>query len=527
MQHSAELIDYYPDYFYLTHHANAGAGMQSWVQTFQAALTQRDPKLCRQLIQTVKRVAISAEFEQVVRHAEGLLADQQANYPEAIRLFQLALDITPQAEPQVSRAALLVDLARTHQTVGAYDRAAMLVNEALDLVQDGQYQAFHIGALVQLLSIQFDRGDWAAAAEALETFAALVTSAEEKAMLGVNRATWHALQGKWAPAIEQYTDAITHFQQLGRHSICARTHNQIGVVALEQRNFELCRHHFLNGLELAQQVEDWQTTNHLLGNYALLLAEEGETAQAIEVCTQAILSLDSIGDRYALATFYRLRGTFYHDAQAYQQALADHQYCLGLVEGMAVRPNIAATHINLGNVYRRLEQPDTAQAHYEQALILASALQDDGLLTSAWHGVGALFALMGENDSAEKAYQHALEHAYAANALASAASAALGLTIIAFETLDFDNLWERLEQTEEIALTAQRHDVLMQVCTIWGDLAFLRNNIDVGIQAFSEAARYAALDGLASMTLFQEHIGLQQHIVAPEDYQKLLLALQF
>ena len=176
---SAERIDYYPDYFYFTYHANADEAMQSWAQTCQAALIGRDPERCRQLIQMVKRMAISADFEQLVRHAEGLLADQQAEYPEAIRLFKLALTITPQDEPSVSRAILLVDLSRTYQTIGAYDQADRLLNEALQLVQDGHYREFYVGALAQLLSVQFDRGDWKAASEWLEVLDELVVSAED------------------------------------------------------------------------------------------------------------------------------------------------------------------------------------------------------------------------------------------------------------------------------------------------------------------------------------------------------------
>lgn len=526
MTFSAQFVDYYPDYFYLTYHANADEGMQSWIKTFQDAIGKRETQRCRELLQMVKRLTIAPEFEQVVYHAEGMLAEQRSEYSAAISLFQRALEMKIPNEPADSHIILLADLARVYQTVGEYEQAESIIQQALQLMPNGRLHATSITPIIQLIKIQFDRGNWEAAGDLLEKAADMAISPEEKAILAANRGIWHSLRGEWTPSIEQFGQAISQFKQLNLLNSLARTHNQVGVVALEQRDFLLGRHHLTKGLEIAQKLDDWQTINHLLGNFALLLAEEGEVEQAIDVCTQAILSLDALGDRFALATFYRLRGTFYHDITSYELALADHQQCLQLVQSMEVRPNIAATYINLGNVYRRLEQFPTALIQYEYALTIAAEIGDHKSLATAWNGIGTLHDLEKQYDLAEKAYQNAFEQAYLANAGDLAASAALGLSLNAFETLSFDVLHARLDQAEELATIANRYDFLMQIYLIWSDLAFLSENVEDGIQAIISACRYATRDGPVSVKMVQEHFEFYEGLLSKRAYQAMRLALQ-
>jgi len=187
----------------------------------------------------------------------------------------------------------------------------------------------------------------------------------------------------------------------------AHFNNVLGYIMMKLKNFTQARNYFLTYLQLTQQIKNKQLEAHALLNLADLSIAEAKFPDAVPFINNAL----RIYQTYIPAGFgdnlNREIYTYNKLAEVYKLMHKDSialQYCLQAIELVHKAPgnyyDIAAYHINAGDIYNRLKQPDKAIIYLRRGLKIADSIKHREHLRDGYEQLSLSFAMKGKFDSA-------------------------------------------------------------------------------------------------------------------------------
>jgi len=119
--------------------------------------------------------------------------------------------------------------------------------------------------------------------------------------------------------------------------------------------------------------------------------------EAVSNFLNAVSMNEKIGNQNAIKTIYNNIGMVYTDEEDYSNALLYFEKSLMVCKALGKKPDIAATLINVSNIYTETGKLELAAKTLQEANSLARELNDTKLLRNSYSLLAEVYSQMGDN----------------------------------------------------------------------------------------------------------------------------------
>ncbi len=333
---------------------------------------------------------------------------------------------TELAEQPAVQAKLMGTIGNVYRNLGLHDRAAPLLEEALEL-RRRVYGTEHVevaDSLKALGILRREQGDHGEAVRLLSDALAMyrqvlgdehITTAD--CMLTLGQALQFAGDFQAAAPLVLESSAM-HRRLLGDNDRKVAVALKItAFVLLEQGDPEaaepLCR----DALAICRRVlgDEHPETARMMSDLALILNQKGDVAAAEELCSEALARYRRLlGNEHpeTAKTLHNLAGLL-HSKRDLQGAEARHREALAIKRKVLgdEHPSIARSLLHLGAVLQDKGEFDQAESLYREALAMRRNLlgEEHRDVAAAMRNLGLVLARKGEHEAAESLIHDAIE----------------------------------------------------------------------------------------------------------------------
>ena len=200
---------------------------------------------------------------------------------------------------------------------------------------------------------------------------------------------YEAARQTYAQAIELVRHFV-HFPPAAKGRSEAGTYHQLGVVAMQQRQWAQAEQHYQQALALFIEFNDRYRQASTYHNLGIVAAEQRQWAQAEQHYQQALTLFIEFSDRYRQASTYHHLGSVALAQGQWDQAEQHYQHALALQIEVNDRYSQASAYGKLGIVAAEQRQWDQAEQYYQQALALSIEFNDRYSQAKAYHHLGSV-----------------------------------------------------------------------------------------------------------------------------------------
>ncbi|AFY44676.1 tetratricopeptide repeat protein [Nostoc sp. PCC 7107] len=245
-------------------------------------------------------------------------------------------------------------------------------------------------------------------------------------------------QRQFDVAVDYYKKALKIFEDAGDFYSAAREYHQLGIVAQEQRQFDVAVDYYKKTLKIYEDAGNFYyaaTVYHQLGAVA---EKQRQFDVAVDYYKKALKIKEDAGDFYSAATDYHQLGNIAYKQRQFDVAVDYYKKALKIKEDAGDFYSAATVYHQLGMVAQEQRQFDVAVDYYNKALKIK---EDAGDLYSAareYHHLGIVAQEQRQFDVAVDYYNKALKIKEDAGDLYSAAREYHQLGMVAQEQRQFD-----------------------------------------------------------------------------------------
>lgn len=226
--------------------------------------------------------------------------------------------------------------------------------------------------------------------------------------------------GRYPQALEYHLNALAIRERTGDREGLAYSYNNLGNVHRTMREFDkaLARHRQALALKVELGLTSSEAYSHQ--NLGLVHYEMGDYEAALAAYQRALAIRERLQDRRAMGVTLNAIG----QVEAHTQpatALRTYERALALRRETGDQRGEMATQVNLGDVYRRLNDLTRAKAALTRALAIGAVIDAPLLQANTLKTLGEVEAARGEY---ALAYQHRIDHQAARDKIFSVESAA-------------------------------------------------------------------------------------------------------
>ncbi|MCK0161452.1 tetratricopeptide repeat protein [Allomuricauda sp. F6463D] len=215
---------------------------------------------------------------------------------------------------------------------------------------------------------------------------------------------YHVL-GLYTEAISQYNFALDHLSFDLQDPLFINLNNNIGNVYLSLNNFALAEKYFEETKQVSIKLKDNEGLARSLSLLGHSHEKQGEYEEALQDQTNSLELFQNLRDDHGIALTNENIGSIYEDLGRFELAFKYFDKAYEYLQGSGSLLEINVLN-NLGDIYRKTGDYESALERTYMALELASDLNDGHQLESAYTDLSKTYALMG---NFKKAHEHLLK----------------------------------------------------------------------------------------------------------------------
>ena len=329
----------------------------------------------------------SLPFATRARLHERLAVYLENTYAEALPLEALAFHYG-RSDNQAKQMEYLRQAGEAAQKNFANAAALDYYGALLPLLTDAQEKA-HIH--LQRGQVQELLGQWAEAES--DYLAALELSkadAAREADAQFALGKLHHVRGDYAPALAWLAQAQATRAQLADKAMLAQVLIETGWVLVRQGNYAEARERLNAGLAQAQEAGDRLNAAQALNNLAVVARNQGDYAAARALYEESLSLRRELGNKPGIAAVLNSLGFVARDQGDYAAARALYEESLSLKREMGDKRGIATSLNSLGFVARDQGEYTASQALYEESLSLKREMGDKRGIAISLNSLGVV-----------------------------------------------------------------------------------------------------------------------------------------
>jgi putative nucleotidyltransferase with HDIG domain len=256
---------------------------------------------------------------------------------DALYWFERAFCRLPLEGSAASAAELLRWIGTLHRQRGHLDLATEAYDASLTIAELNTLRQ-HVASAFNCQAIVAQHRGQVGEAESLYARARLLASqaGDERlaAMIDQNLGTLANTRGQVDTAIASYSSALSRLRRLGDDAACALALNNLGMAHVDIEQWEIAEQCFDEAFELADRLRDTGLLGMVELNRAELYLKRRAFARARECCDRAFEIFTRLDARGSLGETYKFYGVLYREMQ--RPGLADaHFEAAASLAGMA------------------------------------------------------------------------------------------------------------------------------------------------------------------------------------------------
>ncbi|MEM7793708.1 MAG: tetratricopeptide repeat protein [Cyanobacteria bacterium P01_C01_bin.118] len=344
-------------------------------------------------------------------HAQGKSQFNQANYGDALELFQQALAIRQDIGDQDGIGESLNSIGGVYDNQGDYEQAldyyqqALSIHQAIDDTSGIGASLNNIGYIYSLLDDYEQALDYYQ--QALMILQSIGNRPGEAVMLN-NIAFIYGRQGNYGQALNYYQQSLAILEETGNRQRMGTSLNNIGGIYSHLGDTDRALDYYQQALASHQETGDRHGEALLFNNIGGLYASQNSNQQAREHYLRSLTIYQIIGERNGLAQVLHNLGSFYADQGNPEQSLDYYLRSLTIRQDIGDLGGQAFTLNNIGNLYDNLGDDDRALNYYEQSLAIFQSTGEQAGASKVLANIGDWFEDQGETNQAIVFYKQAI-----------------------------------------------------------------------------------------------------------------------
>lgn len=256
-----------------------------------------------------------------------------ASFDEAAEFFGKALTLAEETGNQAAQAGYHHNLGNVYYAGGLPSEAISHLTKAIDLFQNLGDSNGELNALLRLVKSYADddqpENTYITAQKGLRLARQLQDEKASKSFQNLLIVTSSHLR-KFDDTLELIEDSMTEADNAKDNERKLNLFISRGNTYYEMDDFSRAKEAYLQGVEIAVRLQDWNLNARLLGRLSAVEAELGNLEQSIEYGKQALERAEKVGDRRLIGEQYMMlafgardKGDF-ESAKAYAEKASEY-----------------------------------------------------------------------------------------------------------------------------------------------------------------------------------------------------------
>jgi len=339
-------------------------------------------------------------FKEIVTQPSDSQKSVAAYFELALKSVKKATGI-PATEEQEAR--LLVEISKTYDTIGEWDKALENCHKAAEMGQRLGVKEISASALKQIGHIYSMRGKCELAMERYQESIELFRETGNMREVGIiynSIAFNYFQQGK--PEAHQYYDmALEIGENLDDTQLLADANSGKGIIADMEGRWNEAIAHFQQSLPRYEALEDTIGMAHAYHNLAMTYAHQRNWGKANKYYEKSFVFGKEIGEVRLMASIYINRSELYLELFDTEIAEALARRALEIFVKLDDRFGQAEVYKIYGKILRRREEYDKAARFFKESIELFEACENLLGVAEAYHEFGLMCADKGEEENAQ------------------------------------------------------------------------------------------------------------------------------
>ena len=172
----------------------------------------------------------------------------------------------------------------------------------------------------------------------------------------------------------------------------ARTLNVIGLINIDKGNYLEAQENFHNSLKVAEYVVDSSQYSGPLNNLGMIYKLQGFPEKSL-IYYEKAMEIDGDTDPMSKGIYLNNMGQCYADLDNEKLALNFYQQSMQLSKSSNDLSNLADATLNIGDLYLKNNNLDSAMKYYDVALKIATEIKYAGMQSVCFSKIGSIYLL--------------------------------------------------------------------------------------------------------------------------------------
>ena len=287
----------------------------------------------------------------------------QGDYAAALEAFEQSAVIAETSSIKELAAEIYVGRSTVYSRQGKYSQAEQGFQKAIELLDDTEYEA--------------------ALAEAYLEYGKL-----------------EGIRDNHDQSLEYYNKSLKLYEGLTDEKGISNVYYRIAVHYLDVRDEDSALEYFTKGREIKENIGDIRGLANFNLSLGVLHEEKHSFETALDYYRQSLEGYKIVSDKSTIARVYNNIGVAYVDWRKLDSALVNHQKSLKLHEELQSPIGLIRSYANLGEVYQLQEKYQEALGYYLKAKSKSEAVERQPLMGLINENLGLIYIRTNQLDSA-------------------------------------------------------------------------------------------------------------------------------
>ena len=218
----------------------------------------------------------------------------------------------------------------------------------------------------------------------------------------------HWYKGEYQKAIENHSQSLEIYTQLGDRLSAAKSINNLGLVYWSKGDIDKAIEHYEHCLQISQELDDKYQLSNIYNNLGTAHTMKGDLDKSLEFFELSLELTEELGRKRDIAMALTNMGAVYQSKGYLTQSLALYYQSLDLYAELGNRHETALTLMNIGTAYEGKGELSEALNYNLQSLEIKEELGNQQDIALSMINIGQIYQRRGEFDRARESYGKAL-----------------------------------------------------------------------------------------------------------------------